>query len=165
MRRSLLPLLAALLVGCGAAPPPPTSPTLEPRWTATVRGVPIIWEIVRPGSLGRLWGDPNGPVVGARAYMGERPCRIQIDTVETRADMPGFAAHEVGHCLQAFHGLPGIPRPELGGYWADPTEGFAETFAEAYRAACGPSLAPLGWSDTRPARCAEVPDPRGLRRP
>lgn len=162
MKRALLLLTTLALVACGGAPPVPSGPDLKPQWAATVRGVPVTWEIVQPGSLGRLDGDPNGPVVGARAHMGARPCRIEIDTAATRADMALYAAHEVGHCLQAFYKLPGIPRPDLGPYFAGGTEGFAETYALAYKAACGDSLEPLGWKDARVATCTLAPDPPGL---
>lgn len=162
MRRALLPLLL-ILAACAPTPPPtpPGSPTPEPRWTATVRGVPLVWEIVAPGALGLLYGTV-GPPVGGRAHMGERPCRVALDVEATRGEWARYAAHEAAHCLQVALRLPGRTRPDLGAYYADPAEGFAETYARAYVRTCGESLRPLGWRDARVPTCAAAPDPRAI---
>lgn len=161
MRRALLPLL--LLAACAPTPPPtpPGSPTPEPRWTATVRGVPLVWETVEPGTLGLLYGTV-GPPVGGRAHLREHPCRVEIDVDATRGQWAQVAAHEAAHCFQVALRVPGRARPDLGEYYADPAEGYAETYALAYVRACGESLRPLGWRDARVPTCDQPPDPTHL---
>ena len=86
-------------------------------------------------------------------------CGIQAPA---RHELVRVAAHEVGHCFQFRYLLPGIPRPDLGSYTASGAEGFAETYARAYLAACGDSLRPLGWADLGVPSCDEAPDPRAV---
>lgn len=156
--RRLLPLLA-LLTSCSAFHAPAPS-----EWTSTVHGMAITWRLVTPGSIA---GPPGHQYAGyATSSPLERACRVELDAgVLVRAPelVPHLAAHEVGHCMQGRFLLPGLPRPDLGPYYASGMEGWAETYALAYLAACGPSLAPLGWADPRPADCEHPPDPRTVR--
>lgn len=156
MRRYLL-ALPLLLAACGLSAPGPAE------WQATVRGVPITYALVPPGSLGVIaTGD-----VAARANYNHvtRTGHVSVDVARSRHGLVRTIAHEVGHILYFHHGLQGFPRTDLGPHYQKPLEGWAETYADLYINTCGESLAPLGWTDYAKARCTEAPDPREVRAP
>ena len=157
MKRLLtLPLL--LLASCGIVAPARDNA----QWQTSTHNVSVTWRATSPGGLGRM---ESGSVLGhASWFLAGTNCVVDMDLAQSRAQLVRVAAHEYGHCAQAKYLLPGIPRPEFGPYFADPTEGFAETYARAYLAACGDSLRPLGWSDLAVPLCAEAPDPRAVGR-
>lgn len=151
--RWLTLLLAGLLAACSVQAPPRDNAQFQ----ATVWDVTITWRYVNPDALNR----GHGSVAGRATWgPGGRSCVVDLDASGSRRKFTQVVAHEAAHCFQARHLLPGIARPDLGTYFASPVEGFAETYALAYMAACGDSLRPLGWADYRVALCAQAPDPR-----
>lgn len=62
--------------------------------------------------------------------------------------------------LEYGHGGVGAQGAVYGEYYRPAVEGFAESYARAYIAACGDNLAPLGYG-SGPA-CV-LPDPRTVR--
>lgn len=154
----LAALLSALaLAGCGITAPPRD----DAQWQSEVQGVTITWRATAPSALGDA--RHAGPAVGYASWMlAGQTCVVDLDMTLARHELTRVAAHEAGHCLQARHLLPGLPRPDLGAYFADPQEGYAETYARTYLAACGDSLRPLGWADTAAPSCTDAPDPRTI---
>lgn len=148
----LVLLLALLLTACGVTAPPRDTG----QWTTTTHGVTVTWRYVAPGSLGKYSGWATYLPAGTS-------CVVDLDPALSDGQLARVAAHEYGHCAQARYLLPGIPRPDLGSYYATGTEGYAETYALAYLAACGYSLRPLGWTDRREPSCDTAPDPRTIR--
>lgn len=144
---------AALLVGCNITAPPRDTGQFQ----ATVWDVVITWRYVNPDALRTEAGAVGGHTTWGP---GNRSCVVDLDASASRFKFTQVVAHEAGHCFQARYLLPGISRPDLGDYFSNPLEGFAETYALAYLAACGDSLSPLGWRDFRVPFCAEAPDPR-----
>ena len=152
MRRLFL-LLPLLLAGCGIVAPPRDNA----QWQSSVQGVQITWRYVAPAALGTVG---SAPIIGhASTVLLGQSCVIDLDPALVRQALPLVAAHEVGHCLQMRYVLPSLPRPDLGEYFAAGREGYAQTYALAYLAACGDSLKPLGWADYSVPTCAEAPDP------
>ena len=156
MKRLLtLPLL--LLASCGIVAPARDNA----QWQTSTHNVSVTWRATTPGGLGHI---KAGRVLGhASWFLAGTNCVVDIDLAQSRAELARVAAHEYGHCAQARYLLPGIPRPDLRAYTADPREGYAETYALTYLAACGDSLRPLGWTDYAVPLCAEAPDPRSVR--
>ena len=149
MKRLLAPLLA-LLTACGVTAPPRDTG----QWTSTVHGVEITWRLNQAQALGAWDGL-------AHSVLGGKSCVVDVNAT-ARAQLTRLAAHEAGHCLQAAFLLPGFDRADIAPYFADPKEGFAESYARAYLKACGDSLKPLGWQDANTASCTEAPDPRTI---
>lgn len=156
MLRFLIPLLALALTACGIVAPARDNA----QWDSTIHGVSVTWRATAPGGLGRI---EAGEVLGHATWvLAGTNCVVDIDLARSHAQLARVAAHEYAHCAQARYLLPGLPRPDLGAYFADPREGFAETYARAYVAACGDALSPLGWVDFNVPLCAEAPDPRAV---
>ncbi|THF70523.1 hypothetical protein E7T06_07410 [Deinococcus sp. Arct2-2] len=153
MNRILL-LLAVFLSACSVTAPPRDSG----QWTTTVFDTSITWRWVAPGGLGPNWGYANSAPGGGS-------CVVDLDPALARDVLVRVAAHEAAHCFAGRYLISGFPRPDLGPYYNTPFEGYAQTYALAYLATCGESLAPLGWVDPRPALCASPPDPRSIRQP
>lgn len=151
----LLPL-ALILTACGVTAPPRDNA----QWQSVVHGVSVTWRATAPGGLGHIGALPR--VGYALALPAGQSCVVDIDLALSRHMLARIAAHEYMHCAQARYLLPGRPRPDLGDYYASGNEGLAETYARAYLAACGDSLAALGWKDLVAPTCAEAPDPRTL---
>lgn len=158
MRKLLSLALPLLLASCAAHTPAPSE------WSGTLWGKAVTWRIVAPGSI---QSPPGRHFVGyATSDLLAGTCLVEVDAaalVRAPETVPHLVAHEVGHCAQGWFLLLGLPRPDLGEYYAGYLEGWAETYALAYLRACGSSLAPLGWNDGRPAACAAPPDPREVR--
>lgn len=154
MRRVLLTLAAMALTSCGVTAPPRDNA----QWNTTVHGVAVTWRWTNPGAL-----RGGQDVAEARSIWLGNNCVVDIDPLLSEGGITRTAAHEYGHCAQARYLLPGIPRPDLGAYYADAGEGFAETYALAYLRECGSSLRPLGWLDRWKSLCATPPDPRTIR--
>ena len=141
-------LLALALTACAAQPPPSPQPAaLAPQWQSTVHGVAVVWRWAPPGSLGHV---PDGRPIAGRAWGTLSPCVVDIDAAVSAPELVRVAAHEWAHCAQSAHALPGE------------VESYADAYAAAYLAACGGSLAPLGWRDYRVPLCAQAPDPRAI---
>lgn len=170
---TLIALLALLMTACTVTPDDPPAPPGPPvnvilaperdtgQWVTTVHGVTVTWRATAPGTANRDNHDPKLFFVGwASSAVGSKTCVVDIDLVNARREQARIAAHEYGHCAQATYNLPGIPRADLGSYYAAPGEGYAETYAQAYLEACGNSLKPLGFQDFAVPTCAEAPDPR-----
>ncbi|GAA5503030.1 hypothetical protein Dxin01_02779 [Deinococcus xinjiangensis] len=157
MRKLLTLLLPLSLAACGFTAPPRDNA----QFVSTLYGVEITWRLVNPGTLGT---DGRYAYVGyAQALPFGSTCVIDIDPTLARHQLAHVAAHEAGHCLSARYALLGPKRPDLGPYFDSLTEGFAETYAQAYTAACGDSLKPLGWQDLAAPTCTEAPDPRTVK--
>ncbi|UQN10354.1 hypothetical protein [Deinococcus sp. QL22] len=153
--KRLLFFLALLLSACSVTVPPRDNA----QWTTTVLDTQITWRWVSPGGLG---GNLGGYAISAP---GGKSCVVDIDPSLSRDQIPMVAAHEAGHCLAGRYLILGFSRPDLGPYFDNPFEGFAQTYALAYLAACGQSLKALGWIDLRPSRCEAPPDPRSIHPP
>lgn len=113
---------------------------------ASVGGVPIMFEVVKAGSL-------KG--IGRSIWMGTL-CRVSID--ETAVNAVNIA-HEVAHCLDwglQFSSRWGNAGCRIRQYACDPAEGFADAFALAYVMRHGNDLKPLGWYGD-PSK--DLPDP------
>lgn len=147
-RFPLAALLGVLLIACHVTAPPRDAA----QWESTVHGVQITWRLVAPGELAPYSGHAQGG-------LGATGCVVDIDAAGARHALARLAAHEAGHCLQGRYLIPPQGRPDLGAYFADPMEGWPEAYAQAYLAACGDSLRPLGWADLAVPRCAEAPHP------
>lgn len=153
--------LAALLSACGLPAPPPVVPQAflhATDWQTTLYGVTVTTRLVAPGAL----GGQDGLAYTAFAHIRPEGRFIEVDVALSRGKLTRVVAHEWGHHFQWAFGLPGIPRPDIDARAADPQEGYAETYARAYVAACGDSLRPLGWADFNVPSCGEAPDPRSI---
>lgn len=157
MKRLLtLPLL--LLASCGIVAPARDTA----QWQTSTHNVSVTWRATSPGGLGHI---EAGNVLGhANWFLAGTNCVVDVDLAQSRTQLVRVAAHEYAHCAQAHFLLPGLARSDLGPYFADPREGFAENYAHVYLAACGNSLRPLGWADLNVPLCAEAPDPRAVGR-
>lgn len=156
--KRLLCLLPLLLASCGVVAPPRD----RAQWSTSLYGVEITWRWVNPGTLGTT---PDGqPYAGytLTTPLGDR-CVVDLDPALAQRDsLTHVAAHEAGHCLAArslrLGGDPGRP----GAYYQQLLERWPEAYAQAYLRACGDSLRPLGWVDSRAASCEAPPDPRSV---
>ncbi|WP_027460347.1 hypothetical protein [Deinococcus murrayi] len=157
MRRWLLSLslLTPLLSGCTFV----STPRDAAQWSTAVHGVTVTWRWVTPGALARRGDTPYaGYTLTAPFAWG---CVVDIDPALSRHDLVRVAAHEYGHCAAGLYLQLGASSLEgLSAYHRQLWEQWPERYAEAYLAACGRSLRPLGWYDLTPATCAEAPDPR-----
>lgn len=153
--KPILVLLALLLSACSVTVPPRDNA----QWVTRVWGTDITWRWVNPGGLG---GNTGGYAISAP---GGASCAVDLDPALSREQLPMVAAHEAGHCLAGRYLIWGFSRPDLGAYFDTPFEGFAQTYALTYVAACGESLTPLGWVDPRPSTCTSPPDPRLIHLP
>lgn len=161
MRRWPLPLLAALLAPLLAGCTFVSTPRDTVQWTTTVHGVTVAWRWVAPGALTRRSGAPYaGHALTLPLAQG---CVVDIDPALSRHDLVRVAAHEYGHCAAGLYLKLGAESLEgLSDYHRRLGEQWPERYAEAYLAACGRSLRPLGWYDLVQATCAEAPDPRSF---
>lgn len=154
----LAALLALLLSGCQVVAPPRD----RAQWTSTVHGVQVTWRLVNPGTL----RTEHLPIVGvAQGGPLVQSCVVDIDVTLARRELARVAAHEYAHCAQGHYLIPLLSRPDLGAYYASLLEGWPETYARAYLAACGDSLLPLGWADMGTPMCAQAPHPLDVRAP
>jgi hypothetical protein len=151
----ILVLLAVLLSACSVSVPPRDNA----QWTTQVWDTSITWRWTNPGALGGTRGGEAFPAIGGNS------CVVDIDPALSRNQLSMVAAHEAGHCLAGKYLIWGFPRPDLGPYYDNPFEGFAQTYALAYLASCGQSLKALGWVDLRPSNCEHPPDPRLIHAP
>lgn len=150
-------LLAFLLTGCTVVAPARDNA----QWTTTVHEVEVTWRWVAPGALVRRQGSPyagyatTGPLA--------RKCVVDIDPTLSRGDLVRVAAHEYGHCAAGRYLKLGVSTTEgLSAYHQQVWESWPERYAQAYLAACGNSLKPLGWKDIVEPKCAQAPDPRSF---
>ncbi|MCP2015876.1 hypothetical protein L1280_003056 [Deinococcus sp. HSC-46F16] len=155
VKRWRLCLLAPLLAGCTVV----STPRDAAQWTTTVHGVTVTWRWVAPGTLQRRGDTPYaGYTLTLPLAQG---CVVDIDPALSRHDLVRVAAHEYGHCAAGRYLQLGVADPQgLSAYHRQLWEQWPERYAQAYLAACGPSLRPLGWYDLVQATCAEAPDPR-----
>ena len=133
------------------------------------------WRFQRGDTAGEVrlvsrqdFGVCSPKLVGCTVPLGHG-CLIMLDRTYFLNGTPRqrtlLLAHEVGHCLDASvleygHGGVGAQGAVYGEYYRPAVEGFAESYARAYIAACGDNLAPLGYGSG--PECV-VPDPRTVR--
>ena len=155
-----LPLfLTALLTGCTLTACTFVAPARDnAQWTTTVHGVEVTWRWVTPGTLRQPSGEPYAGYT-LTGPLGQK-CVVDIDPALSRGDLVRVAAHEYGHCAAGRYLKVGANVEGLSAYHRQIQEQWPERYAEAYIAACGRSLIPLGWVDTVQPTCGEAPDPR-----
>lgn len=143
-----------------------------PGWTVDLGDPPDTSVTVRLVSP-REYGVCSPRLTGCAVPVGH-VCLVMLDREAflngTPRERTLLLAHEVGHCLDASrleytHGGFRDEGRAYSPYHASPVEGFAEAYAHAYLARCGPNLAPLGWGPpgggTEPP--CTPPDPREIR--
>ncbi|NJK45272.1 MAG: hypothetical protein HC933_14250 [Pleurocapsa sp. SU_196_0] len=151
--RGLAPaLLTFNLFACNA-----NNNSASDSWTARVRGHTIQYEIRATPTVG-----DNGLAL-AEGFGSN--CKITMTATATnRQDVAAILAHEVGHCLDhlelgwshnGFKDEGKVYAP----FFANPAEGYAETYARVYIETCGQLLQPLGWKFRHDGDCS-LPDPK-----
>lgn len=151
--------LALLLLATACAP----TVWRAPGWEFEVMGVKGVVRLVPAKDFG--FCKPH--MIGCAAPVGHS-CLVMLDKDkwDSRSDKYRtlLLAHEIAHCLDgsvleySHNGFKDEGKV-YGQYWAAPAEGFAEAFAQAYYAACGANMAPLGYGE---GPACEIPDPRSI---
>jgi len=151
---ALLPL-TLLFVACA----PTTEESTEPEWmggTAVVSGMTVQYTVKKDlkfnGASIDQWSEWTGSL-----------CDIQVDQSRAfgsqRASLAKGLAMAVAYCLNL-----GPLNGKYGGKNGENVEGalaYEEAYADAYIAACGEKLEPLGWSPAHDGQC-ELPDPNSI---